>query len=259
MFFSKPLVLIFLLGPLFWALTGQARVFDFAQESVAPYINFRGGVSSMGATPYQWQSASTYSGDKVDLIYGGEFGIYLRGSRFGVALGLLVHTFDAVAGGRGLDASGTPLYTTTVEGVGYGPQVTFDYQISSMETYIWKVLVGGGYLSSKIESTYSMTATGQPLVGGQSSFTESYKQESLFAMFGMATEFTVGGTTTLTVTAGYHHSLGGDWKYGQGGENLAGSHSQGGKLLFEDGSAKNLDWSYAFVQVGFNIYVDTVR
>lgn len=231
----------------------------FEQESVAPFINFRGGMSSIGNAPYRWQSASTYSGDEVDFIYGGEFGVYLRGGRMGIAFGVLVHTFDAVAGGKGLGASGAELFSVDLEGLGYGPSVTFDYQISTTKTYLWKILLGGGYAFNKLESTYTYTVAGQALNGGSATLTESYKSESPYVMLGISTEFHLSGTTTINVTAGYHYNTNSEWKYGQGGQNFAGSHAQGDSLRFEDSTTKSIEWSYYFVQVGFNFYVDTLR
>jgi hypothetical protein len=236
-----------------------ARVFVFEDESFAPYIQLRTGVSSMGEDPYRWQGATQYGGDSVDLMYGGEFGFYMRGSGFGLALGVLVHTFDPVTGGRGLNAAGTQLYSVDLEGLAFGPQIVFDYQFSSAESYVWKLLLGGGYQFAKIESTYSYTAAGQALNGGQASLAESYKQESMFALVGVSTEFMMSGTTTLSVTAGYHYNLNQEWNYGQGGQNFAGTHNQGASVVFEDGSAREIDWSYPFIQLGFHFYVDTLR
>jgi len=254
-YFLSFIVFLFLI----FSQHSYARVFMFDEESVAPYLNMRAGVTSMGSTPYAWQTTSAYTGDEIDLVYGGEFGIYFRGGSFGVGLGVLVQTFDPVTGGKGENISGTQLFSVDVEGLAYGPQITFDYQFASTDLYMWKLIFGGGYQFAKIESTYSFTATGQTLNGGQASLTESYKQDSAFAMLGLSTEFIMSGTTTLTVTAGYHYSLSKEWEYGQGGENFAGSHLQGGKVSFEDASVKPIDWSYAFIQLGFQFYVDTVR
>ena len=212
----------------------------------------------MGSAPYRWQSADNFGGDEVDLVYGGEFGLYLRGMGFGAAFGVLVHTFDPVSQGSAANG-GTSLYTVDVKGMAYGPQVAFDYQFVSTETYLWKLIVGGGYQFAKIENTYNFTAAGQALVGGQTSLAESYKQEAPFALLAISTEFVTSGTTTVSVTAGYHYSFSKDWKYGQGGQNFAGNHSQGDDVLFEDASSKTIDWSYPFLQVGFQFYVDTVR
>lgn len=251
-------------GLLFFVLllTGQsalARVFMFDRESIAPYLKVRAGMSQMGNAPFRWQSASTYGGDDVDLIYGGEFGVYFRTHRLGLSLGVLVHTFDPVTGGSAFDSSGNSLFTVDVEGMAYGPQMTFDIQFAKTETYMWKLILGGGYQFAELESTYNFTATGQPLVGGQTQLTESYKQDAPFALLAISTEFVFSGTTTLSVTAGYHYSFSKDWKYGEGGQNFAGTHAQGGDVLFEDATSKTIDWSYPFIQMGFQFYVDTVR
>lgn len=192
-------------------------------------------------------------------MYGGEFGVYFRTSHFGLALGVLVHTFDPIAGGKGFNGASTQLYSVDVEGLAYGPQLAFDIQFAKTETYMWKLIFGGGYQFAKLESTYNFTATGQPLVGGLSQVTESYKQEAPFALLALSTEFMFSGTTTISVTAGYHYSFSQDWKYGEGGQNFAGGHSQGGDVVFEDSTMKPIDWSYPFLQVGFNFYIDTAR
>ncbi len=231
----------------------------FEEETVAPFLKLRTGVSSMGNAPFRWQSASQYSGDDVDLVYGGEFGVYLRTQGVGVSLGVLVHTFDPVTGAQGLNASGNRLYTVDVEGLAYGPQVVFDFHLTSTKSYLWKLMLGGGYQFAKLESSYNFTVTGQALVGGQSQLMETYKQEAPFALLAIGTEFHMSGTTTLSVTAGYHYSFSQEWKYDGGGQNFAGAHSQGDSVVFEDASAKNIDWSYPFLQVGFHFYVDTIR
>lgn len=238
---------------------GQARVFSFENESVAPFIQLRSGLSSMGTAPYQWQSAGRYSGDKVDLVYGGEFGVYLRGSGFGMSLGILVHTFDPVQGGAGANSGGTSLYTVDSEGLAYGPQVLFDYQFSREQNYMWKFVLGGGYQFSKISNSYTFTSDGQALVGGQSSLEETYRSDSPFATIGVGTEFVMSGTTTVSVLLGYHYTLNQVWKYSGSGQNFSGSFSEGGTVLFEDGSQKKIDSSYPFLQLGFQFYVDTVR
>ena len=252
--------IILALITLFTASQASARVFSFDSETVAPFINIRGGLSSMSSAPFEWQSASSYSGDEVDLIYGGEFGIYFRSSLgLGVSLGVLVDTFDPVEGGAASNAGGVSLFTVNTEGLSYGPSLLFDYQFGTTQSYLWKFVFGGGYQFAEIENTYSMTATGQALVGGQSTFTETYKAEIPFAMIGIGTEFVLSGTSTMSFLLGYHYALANEWSYGQGGQNFAGSHTQDGDVLFENGSKKTIDWSYPFLQVGFNFYVDTVR
>lgn len=243
----------------FLAESSQARVFSFEGESVAPYIGLRSGLSSMGSKPFEWQSATSYSGDDIDLLYGGEFGIYLRGESLGVSFGILVHKFDPVTAGVGTNAGGTNLFSVDMDGLAYGPNILFDYQFSRKPGYMWKFIIGGGYQFAKMESEYTFTATGQALVGGQTTLTESYKSDSPFAVMGVATEFMMSGTTTISLLFGYHYNFNKQWKYYGGGRNLAGVHSDGDSVLFEDGSAKELDWSYPFLQLGFQFYVDTVR
>lgn len=250
--------LVFLIVFLYLS-SSEARVFVFDEESFAPYIKLRTGLTSMGSAPYEWQAASSYSGDDVGFVYGGEFGVYLRGGGFGIALGVLVHSFDPVSGGKAQDASGVELFSVETEGLAYGPSLIFDYQFSETKSYLWKVIFGGGYQFANIENIYSFTAAGQALVGGQTSLTESYKTGAAFAVIGVSTEFIMSGSTTVSVTAGYHYSMADQWKYGQGGQNFAGTHSQGDNILLEDGATKAIDWSYPFLQVGFQFYTSTIR
>lgn len=251
---KKQIFFYFLIGLFLISRPVQARVFMFEEETVAPFLKLRTGVSSIGTTPYRWQSATTYGGDKVDLMYGGEFGVYFRGPRLGLSLGVLVQSFDPVTGGKGFNASGTSLYSVDLSGIAYGPQVTFDYQLSKTEIYLWKLQVGGGYQYAKFDSTYTMTTTGQSLVGGQSQITETYKQEVPYVLLAISTEFKMSGTTTLSITGGYHYSFNKKWNYAGGGLNFAGTHQQGDSVTFEDSSTRPIDWSYPFLQMGFHFY-----
>lgn len=254
----KVLIVCFSVPILFLSHFAQARVFSFENESVASYLNFRVGMGSVGNSPYQWQSASSYGGDSFELGYGGDFGVYFRTSSFGLALGILVHTFDPVTGGTGSNSSGS-LYTVESEGLAYGPQILFDYQFGYTKSYMWKLVFGGGYQFAKFESTYTVSSAGQSLVGGQTSFSESLKGSFPFAVLGVGTEFMMSGSMTMNVLFGYHYTFSGSWQYGEGGQNFAGSHSQGANVLFEDGTEKSIDWSYPFLQVGFQFYIDKVR
>lgn len=242
-----------------WSDICYARIFSFENESIAPYLNIRAGMSGMGSAPYEWQSAGQYSGDDVGLIYGGEFGIYMRTQSLGLSIGLLVDTFDPVTGGSGSDSSGNLLYRVDVEGLSYGALINFDFTLSRAEGYLWKFFVGGGYQYLKLESVYTMSAAGQALVSGQSTFSESYKTAAPFGNIGVSTEFHMSGSTTMNVALGYHYSLASGWNHGQGVTNFAGSANQGDGVVLEDGSEKSMDWSYPYVQVGFQFYVDKVR
>lgn len=248
-----------LIGVLLSAGMAEARVFSFGDETMAPYIGLRGGQSSLGRKPYEWQSASSYTGDEADLIYGGEFGIYFRGSTLGVGAGVVISTFDDISAGQGFNAGSTQLYTAQIEGLSYGPVLNFDIHFAEMGTSVWKVLIGGGYQFSEMEAQYSFTATGQPLVGGQVSLSEKYRNESLFATVGVGTEFLMSGTTTMQLMLGYHYNFNQEWSYDGGGQNLAGAHNSGDTVIFENGSAKKMDFSYPFLQLNFYFYVDTVR
>jgi hypothetical protein len=237
----------------------QARVFNFENESVAPYLNLRGGMSGLGSAPYQWQSAASYGGDDVGFNYGGEFGVYFSLGALGLGLGMLVDSFDPVTGGTGADAGGSQLFTVNTEGISYGPHLFFDYILSAQPSSRWKLVVGGGYQYLKLENNYNFTTAGQALVSGQSSLLETYKTSALFATLGVATEFVMAGTTTMSILLGYHHSFAEQWNYDGGVTNFAGTNGPGAAVVFEDASTKTMDWSYPFLQLGFQFYVDKVR
>ncbi|MCB0377070.1 MAG: hypothetical protein KDD33_01130 [Bdellovibrionales bacterium] len=242
-----------------FSLASQARVFNFGQENLAPYLVGRGGYSSINNQPYSWQQASTYAGDAIDLIYGGEFGVYFRGGIMNIGAGILVQTMDAVTGARISDGSGNLLYTVDTTAMVYGPTFVFEFELAGTPTAHWFLSLGGGYQWAKIENQYSYAATGQALVGGQTSATESYRSEMPFATAGFGYEFHLSGSTTMHFFAGYHYSQGAQWKYGEGGQNLAGGHNQGGDALLEDGTQRKIDWSYPYLQIGFRSYIDTIR
>lgn len=237
----------------------QARVFSFENESVAPYLNFRGGMSQLENDPYAWQSAGQYSGDEFDLTYGGEFGLYLRGAGMGLRLGVLVQTFDGVNAAVGSRADGSALYSADSEGLLFGPSFSLDFQLAEQPTHLWKVVFGGGYQWGQFENDYTTTAAGQALVSGQSEFSETYKAQMFYAMVGIGTEIVLADETTIEFMFGYHHSFPVTWSYSGGGENFAGTHGPDDEVVFEDGGRKTLNLSYPFLQVGFQFYLDLVR
>jgi hypothetical protein len=235
------------------------RVFSFENESIAPYFNLKAGLPTMGTTPIEWQSVDHYSGDKINFLYGGEFGVYIKGGALGMSLGILVDTFDPIRDGKGLDSAGTQLYSVNTTGIAYGPTLQFDYQISNIDNYLWKLMIGGGYQFSKIDNEYSYSSAGQILAGGQTSSIESYKSNSPFAVVGVSTEFLMSGTTTLSIMLGYHYNFQKNWKYSGGTQNVAGVQTDGSDVLSEDGTFKQINWSYPFLQMGFQFYVDKVQ
>ncbi len=250
---------VLFLGFYFVPSLAQARLFSFNNETVAPYFNLRGGMSQLGSDPYQWQSVGTYSGDKFDFTYGGEFGLYLRGAGMGLRVGALVQTFDDVSGGLGSDSSGNVLFSVVSQGRLFGPSFAFDIQFAEQPTHLWKLVLGGGYQWAQFENDYSVTAQGQPFVSGQSQFSEKYKAQLYYAMIGVSGEIVLTDTTTVEFLLGYHYSFPAEWKYSGGGENFSGIYQEGDKVQYEDGTDKSLDLSYPFIQIGFNFYIDLVR
>ncbi len=237
----------------------EARVFSFENESFAPYLSVLGGSPSTQHQPYSWQSTSGFTGDRFDLIYGGEFGFYLRGGSMGMKLGALVQKFDPVQGAIGRNAAGLALFSVDSEGLSYGPHFQLDYQFAKTPQYHWMILVGGGIQFAKINNSYSMTTAGQALVGGQTSLNEAYKTQYNFATLGIGTEFFLTRTTTMSFVLGYHYMLEPQWKYVTTGENFAGPNSDGQEVRLENGALKNINWSHIFLQLSFQFYTKTLR
>jgi hypothetical protein len=252
-------LLIYISVPMLWSPTLEARVFSFEQESFAPFLNLRGGMSSMGYAPYDWQQVQGHGGGKADFIYGGEFGARWRSPHFAFSLGVLVQRLDAVRGVQGFDGFGASLFAAEAEALAFGPTAQLDIQLAQATTHQWKLFFGGGYQFAKHQTRYQLTSLGQSTWGLPGEVQETYKATIPHATFGIGAEFLMAKTTTMSLQLGYHHSISSAWTHGQNGTNMAGTYTEGAPVIFEDGTTKPINWSYAFLQIGFQFYVQTLR
>jgi len=255
--FSRFMILICAL--LLFTQTALARVFDFEKESFSPYLNLRGGQTSMGTSPFAWHEVSTYGVREAKFIYGGEFGARWRSSTLGVSLGVLVQKLDPVLGAQAFDANSALLYTAETEALSFGPTLQLDIQFAKKTSHMWWLFLGGGYQFIKMQNSYQLTALGQTDFSLPAEVSETYRASIPFASTGVGAEFLFSKTTTISLQLGYHHSLSSAWTHGQNGSNFAGSYIEGSPVILQDGSEKNINWSYFFLQVGFQFYVETLR
>ncbi len=255
--FSMPLILICTL--LFLGQTSQARVFDFKNESFSPFLNLRGGQTGMGTGPFGWQGVSSYGVNKAKFIYGGEFGARWRASNIGISLGVLVQQLDPVQGAQAFDSSDALLYTAETEALSFGPTLQMDIQFAKTANHVWWFFWGGGYQFVKMQNSYQLTTLGQTGFSLPAEVSETYRASLPFASLGLGAEFLFVKTTTISLQLGYHHSLSSAWTYGQNGLNFTGNYTEGSPVTLQDGSEKALNWSYFFLQVGFQFYVETLR
>lgn len=255
--FSRSIAFICLL--LFLGQTSQARVFDFENESFSPFLNLRGGQTGMGTDPFGWQGVSSYGVNEAKFIYGGEFGARWRASSFGVSLGLLVQKLNPVKGAQAFDASNALLYTAETEALSFGPTLQMDIPFGKTPSHMWWLFLGGGYQFIKMQNSYQLTTLGQSGFSLPAEVSETYRASIPFATTGVGAEFLFVKTTTISLQLGYHHSLSSAWTHGQNGSNFAGNYTEGSQVTLQDGSEKSIHWSYFFLQVGFQFYVDTLR
>lgn len=213
----------------------------------------------MGSSPFAWQGVDSYGVNKAEFIYGTEFGAKWRASNVGVSLGVLVQKLDPVLGAQAFGAGNSMLYSAETEALSYGPTLQFDVQFAKAKSHMWWVFLGGGYQFMKMQNSYQLSSLGQTEFSLPAEVSETYKANIPFATLGVGAEFLFAKTTTLSLQLGYHHSLTSTWTHGQDGTSFAGAYSNGSTVYLQDGSEKAINWSYFFLQVGFQFYVETLR
>ena len=239
------------------AKPSHARVFDFTMESVAPYFTMQGGVSSLGKSTYEWQTPASFTGAESDYLYGGEFGVLFRGGGFGFFTGVKVTTMADIEGVQAANGSSQTIYSVNSSAVSYAPLAGFLIQFAETKTSVFTVAIGGGYQWNKIENIYAMTAQGTSDTG-LSDFVEILKQEAAFMIATVGYEIHMSGSSTIGFDVGYHYTFPTDWFYGNTGTNLTGGYTQEGAVKLENGSAKEIDWSYPYFQIAFRFYIDVI-
>ncbi|MGZ3770886.1 MAG: hypothetical protein ACXVCP_12230 [Bdellovibrio sp.] len=239
---------------LLFSSAASARVFNVSSESFAAYFLATGGGSPLGTSAVQGESGTNinFSGG-TNYNYTGEFGFvystpYL-GFRFGFEI-IKPFALDSTANNGTSD-----LYSVTSSLVGYAPKLGVDFNIHRANTSRSFFSAAIGSASVTMKNEYKLTAAGQSAFPGVTDHTAESKGDGTLLEASLGYEGLLADTTTFLVEFGYRQLKINNLKYVKDVTTFTGSKVNGDNVLNSSGVQRTLDFSGAFISIGFRFYM----
>ncbi|WII72850.1 hypothetical protein QJS83_03070 [Bdellovibrio sp. 22V] len=235
--------------------TAQARVFNINKETFAAYFLATGGGSALGDSAVKGESGATIGfSEEVKYNYSGEFGfLYSRPQaslRFGFEI-LKPQTMNNSTANNGTD----DLYTASSDLLGYAPKLTLEVNLQRTNTYRSFVSLTGGYANVTMKNDYTLTAAGQTAFPGVSDHAVEAKGSGTLLGASLGYEGIMTDTTTVLVEFGYRQLKVDNLEYTKSVTTFSGAKNSGDPVLTSSGSKRELDFSGAFISIGFRFYL----
>lgn len=231
----------------------HARVFSLDQETFASYLTFSYGPSKVLDNAFYSEEASvaSFSEDQKTNL-GGEFGFVYATKRINWRFGFEILK-PAIVRSTAANASGAAVYDVKSEITGYLPKIGVEINLKTTPAY--RVMLFGyfGTTSVTVQNDYTNVT-----VAPMTDFTTKYKGNCSTKGGGLAFEYAAFDTSTFTLEFGYRDSVVDKLVYSADVNGFSGTtHSAGDRAnwLAEDGKARELDFSGAYVSAGFRFYL----
>ena len=248
----KILLLILCLGIL--TSTAGARVFNINKESFAPYVVLGGAGSSISAKPFQSETSQdlSYSAG-YSALYSGEFGFIYSKSFVNFRFGFeVLKPPDITIDAR---SSSIQLYSVDSEIMGYTPKIGLEFNLHGDNASRSFISFTYGFSTVTFKNEYSLSTAGQTAFPGIKGHTVETKGSTSPITVSVGYEGFLSDSTTLLAEFGYRMMKINNWTYTKDVTTFQGSFSPGDKWTDTNGSQRETDFSGAFINVGFRIYL----
>lgn len=234
----------------------QARVFDYKDSGIAPYIRGTGGLSQLNQDAFANSSGNSTVNGSSKYNYGAEIGLMLGLSQdVHFRLGAEIIQ-ESPVNGQGVDSSGSALYTINSTVFIFNPNAALEFVLNKKGNTRFYFQLGAGYANVAVTNAYTMTSAGQTALG-VGSFTENLYANTISgnAGFGMETLFT--DNVTFLADLDYRYLPVTSLKYKSGVTNIVSPSgvSAGAPVVNGDGSARKLNLSGIYAGVAFRFYL----
>lgn len=240
---------------LFSAVAAEARVFNINKETFAAYFDIGAGGSQLNTSALDGEAGAgiTYSG-KVSYNYSGEFGFIYSHPYVSLRFGLEILKPLALEGATASNGS-DDLYTANSEVFGYAPKIGIEFNLHGNNTSRSFVAVGVGSASVTMKNSYTLTAAGQTAFPGVANHDIETKGSGTLLNASLGYEGLLTDTTTIVVEFGYRQMKVDNLEYTGSATTFQGAVSSGDKVTTSSGAARELDFSGAFIVLGFRFYL----
>ena len=254
--------LFLLCGGVFLSLlsySAQARVFNFKNESIAPYFRGTGGLSVVGNNAFaNAKGEETSLGDEKSAFnYSGEFGVLFHlHESFSFRIGVEAIQAQQATDLKGKNAAGDELYALESTNFIWHPNLAVEFIHKQDNRFRLFSYLGFGQGSLTVENEYEMSTL------GASTYVPTYKEKleatSMSYFGGVGLEVLLADTTTFELDLGYRLLKFTDPKHKGPITTIQGTFDKGEVGINDDGSGRNLDFSGFYMGVSFRFYIEII-
>jgi opacity protein-like surface antigen len=241
----------------------QARVFNYKESSVAPYLRATGGLSSVHQAPFENSSgAGTSINGSTKFDYSGELGVMLALSENAhVRIGAEVIQHRPVSEAAGLNATGGQRFALDSSVSAFNPNLTLEFVVKpGAGSTRYFGLVGVGMADVTVENKYRMTVLGASELGGVSDYTEKLSGKGIEGHLGVGLETVFTDNVTCALDVGYRYLPIKSLKYKSDVNTIlipSGAH-KGDDVLNADGSKRKVDLGGPIIGISFRFYLNFI-
>lgn len=227
----------------FLSTTAHARVFNWKDATVAPYMRGTAQTMSLGQSAFE---DSIPAGDTIDgsarFGYGGELGVLLGATPF-VRVRLGAELMQAQSVGET-----TAAYRLDSSVSVFNPNVTFEYAGMPQGSYRYYGFASVGYAMATVENKFRDSSAGD--------YAEIAEGRSVSGAVGIGVEWLFTESATLALDLGYRYLRLSSLKYKASASGLSGDVTKGDVALDRAGQPRALDLGGVTVGIGFRFYLN---
>lgn len=233
----------------------QARVFNMAKESFAPYL--RGTYMPVAMTDGVYSGAlgaSSTAETQMKYDASGEFGVTYGNPHLKMRLGVEYLMIPRMSENAN-NASGTALYGIDSQSTVLTPKLDFEITLKTWQEGRLFLLLGGGYANLSSKTSYAFTGAGTTQYS-LADFSESMKASTIMEEASLGFEGLMSDSTTYAFEAGYRNLNFDKLSYSSSGTNFQGAFNSGDTAMNTDGSKRALNLSNLFIGVSLRFWID---
>lgn len=264
MSFPLPALLgVVLIGFGLCSFPANARVFNFKDSNLAPYLRVTGALSSLHKSAFENSSSVNTSIDGSSrFAYSGELGfMFGLSSDMNFRLGAELIQHRPVTEASGLSPSGAERFKLDSSVSVFNPNATLEMVFKPGPTMRYFLSAGVGLASVTVENKYTMTTQGTSDYGGSlTDFTEKMEASAIESHVGLGLETVFTDNVTCALDLGYRYLPVRSLKYKGDVKNLYNPSgvSKGDEVLNADGQKRTLDLSGLTLGISFRFYLNFI-
>lgn len=237
----------------------QAKVFNFARNSYATYLRGGYGNNNAGKGAYQPGFPATVTfpdNNGMYQDYQGELGFaWTVSNSMTFRLGAEVLYPMMQVDNNGKNAVGNPLVIAQNQVFALIPQLDLEIYFANKNSFRAYFGAGGGYAYATVKNSIAFTAAGNAAFPGLVNYTEEGTGYNIYGRAFLGFEFAFFDNVGFSVDAGYKYLRVDNFYSVRNTVTCLRTYIVGDKLMNNDGTARTVDFSGAYIAGTFRFYL----